>query len=459
MVIILLNLTLEEILKAVEGELIFKSSKDLKISGVSTDTRTIVEDSLFLALKGENYDANLFVEDALKKGASLCIVDEVHDHINYSYDKHIIKVENTGAALLRLAAYYREKLKIKVVGVTGSTGKTSTKDVIAAVLSSKFKVYKTKGNYNNEIGLPLTLLNMPENIDVAVLEMGMSNLNEIHQLAEVAKPDLAVITNIGISHIENLKTRENIFKAKMEITDFFNSSNVLIVNGEDGYLKTIGEKPYKVVKTGFSKENSILGKDIESLPQGTKFNVTLHGREEEFFIPLIGKHNVENTLLAIAVGDNLGLTIKDMEKGMDNLEATSMRLEIVEKNGVVVINDCYNASPTSMKAAIDVEKSLKVQRRIAVFGSMKELGDYAAKSHVEIGKYAKDNNIDVLITLGEYSSFYKEGYGENIVICNSIEEVMEKINSILKPKDSILIKASRSEKFERIVHGLLEPLN
>lgn len=459
MVINLLNLTLGEILSAVEGKLIFQASNKLPISGVSTDTRTLSKDSLFIAIKGENHNGNLFVEDALKREAAVCIVDEVYDNINYLYNKNIIKVDNTREALLKLAAYYRKKLNIKVVGVTGSTGKTSTKDIIAAILSSKFKVYKTKGNYNNEIGMPLTILNMQQGIDIAVLEMGMSNLNEIHKLAETSLPDLAVITNIGITHIENLKTRENIFKAKMEITDFFKASNVLIVNGEDDLLKTIGETPYKVVKTGFASQNNIIGKDIKNLEHGMKFNVIINSKEDEFFIPLIGKHNVENTLLAIGVGESLGLSIEDMQRGISNIESTSMRLEIVEKNGVVIINDCYNASPTSMKAAIDVEKSLNVQRRIAVLGTMKELGDYAPKSHREIGKYAKENKIDVLITLGEYSSLYKEGYGEDIIICNSIEEIIERINDMVKLQDSILIKASRSEKFERIVHGLLEQLN
>lgn len=459
MVINLLNLTLEEILSAVEGKLIFESSSKLQISGVSTDTRTICKDSLFLAIKGENHNANLFVEDALKRDASVCIIDEVYDNINYLYNKNVIKVDNTREALLKLAAYYRKKLNIKVVGVTGSTGKTSTKDIIAAILSSKFKVYKTKGNYNNEIGMPLTILNMQEGIDIAVLEMGMSNLNEIHKLAEVSLPDLAVITNIGITHIENLKTRENIFKAKMEITDFFKASNVLIVNGDDDLLKTIEIRPYKVVKTGITSQNNIIGRNVNNLENGMKFNVIVNGKEDEFVIPLIGKHNVQNTLLAIAVGNSLGLDIEDMQRGISNLESTSMRLEIIEKNGVVIINDCYNASPTSMKAAIDVQKSLKSQRKIAVLGTMKELGDYSNTSHIEIGKYAKENKIDMLITLGEYSSFYKEGYGEDILICNSIEDIIEDINNIVKPQDSILIKASRSEKFERIVNGLLEQLN
>ncbi|WP_040211930.1 UDP-N-acetylmuramoyl-tripeptide--D-alanyl-D-alanine ligase [Clostridium polynesiense] len=455
----MLNLTLEELIAAVKGKLLSKNEKSLGIDFVSTDTRKLKKNSLFFALKGENFNGNAFVKEAVNKGASVCIVDEYREEYKDLVDASIIKVDNSRIALLKLAAYYRKRLKVKVVAVTGSTGKTSTKDLIAAVLSSKYKVYKTKGNYNNDIGMPLTILNMNDNEEIAVLEMGMSNLNEIHTLAEVANPDIAVITNIGLSHIENLKTQENIFKAKMEITDFFTEKNLLIVNGDDKFLSKIENTDYKVIKTGLKEGNDITGSGINVQKEGIKFKVNTEKHQGNLFIPLYGEHNVKNALMAMAVGYSLNMNLDEMQKGLNALEATSMRLDISEKKGITIINDCYNASPDSVKAALDVQSFIEAQRRIAVLGTMKELGDYSVKSHIEMGKYAKEKEIDILIAVGEYSGQFKEGYGETTIQCTSVEEAIDKIKNIIRPKDSILVKASRSEEFERIIHGLENHLN
>ena len=245
-----MEMTFEELLKYSEGEIIL-NNKNKKFNKLSTDTRKIEKDNIFLALKGENFNGNKYVKEAFEKGASIAIVDEVlynEEEINGI----VIKVKDTKKALLSIARGYREKLGIKVVAITGSTGKTSTKDLVSAFLSGKYKVFKTKGNFNNEIGLPLMVLELDSSIDVAVLEMGMSNFNEIHNLAECAKPDIAMITNIGVSHIENLKTRENILKDKMEITDFFNKNNILILNSEDDMLQTVNSNMYEIINIGYN---------------------------------------------------------------------------------------------------------------------------------------------------------------------------------------------------------------
>ena len=256
-----MELTFEELLKYCNGKVIVDKEEKI-FNTLSTDTRNIKNGNVFLALKGENFNGNKYVKEAFEKGATIAIVDEVLFEEN-DIDGVVIKVNNGKKALLDIAKGYREKLGLKVVGITGSTGKTSTKDLVSAFLSGKYKVFKTKGNFNNEIGLPLMVLQLDSSIDVAVLEMGMSDFNEIHNLADCARPDIAMITNIGVSHIENLKTRENILKAKMEITDFFNKDNVLILNEEDDMLSTVSDKEYKIIKTGYNKGYDYYASNIE----------------------------------------------------------------------------------------------------------------------------------------------------------------------------------------------------
>lgn len=253
---------LEEIIKAVNGELVITGEKD-EYNSVSTDTRKIKRGDIFIALKGENFNGNNFVETAIEKGADLCIVSELgFDKEKINKSSYIVKVENTNKALLDLAKYYKSKLGIKVVAITGSTGKTSTKDLVAAVLSEKYKVFKTEGNFNNEIGLPLMIFKLDKSYDIAVLEMGMNHFNEIHNMAEAAKPDIAIITNIGISHIENLGSRENILKAKLEVTDFFDNDNALIINGDNDLLSDFESDKYKVYKIGTENKFDFNGQKL-----------------------------------------------------------------------------------------------------------------------------------------------------------------------------------------------------
>ena len=452
----MLELNLQEIVKATKGALL-KEADVKEIKAVSTDTRKIEEGTMFIALKGENFNGNNYVLDAFNKGAKIAIVDEVKCDLNeLKEDVALIKVENTGRALMDLAKFYREKLGLKVVGITGSAGKTSTKDLVAAVLSDKYKVFKTKGNFNNEIGLPLMILELDSTYDVAILEMGMRGLGQIKELAEIASPDLGIITNIGISHIEILKTRENILKAKMEIATFFDKNNTLVVCGNDDFLGALPEAEYKIVKTGVGENFKIGAKNIALEELSSKFTVYDGEKEEEFSLDMPGEHNISNLMLGIAIAKELGVSFEEMKRGLKNIEATSMRLELIKKDGFSILNDCYNSSPVAVKSAIDVMKNIEGKRRIAVLGTMRELGHKSEEAHREIGKYAKENGIEKVLCFGDFSENIKEGYGEGCTVYENKEELIKDLLNIICEGDIILVKASRSLKFEEITKALLE---
>ncbi|AVP54170.1 UDP-N-acetylmuramoyl-tripeptide--D-alanyl-D-alanine ligase [Clostridium tetani] len=454
-------LSLEEIVKAVSGEILIKGN-ELGWEYISTDTRKIEEKAIFIALKGERFNGNEYTASASQKGAFICIVDEVHFKKEEIKDyTTVIKVKDTSEALLDLAKYYKSKLEVKVVAITGSTGKTSTKDLTASVLGAKYKVFKTEGNFNNEIGLPLMIFKLDKTYDIAVLEMGMSNFGEIHKMAKTALPDVAIITNIGISHIENLKSQDNILKAKLEITDFFGENNILIVNGEDDLLGDLKEEKYKLIKTGLGKNHNIYAYDINLNEKSVSFKVFEEGNELQIDIPVPGKHNVLNSLLAIACGRIFKISFEDIKKGLLDLQTTSMRLDMVEGKKFNIVDDSYNASPDSMKAAIEVLCNIKSKRKFAVLGTMKELGEEAYRAHREIGKYAGEKSVN-LIVLGSFSKAYIEGYLEgsenknnrgNILEAKDKEEVINYLDINLNSEDVVLFKASRSEHFEEMVES------
>lgn len=451
-----MEMTFNEILNAIDGEVIIKS-EDVSFNKLCIDTRKIEKNNVFLAIKGANFNGNDFALKALEAGASIVIIDEVKFNLNEIENKGtIVKVKNTREALLNLAKFYRKKLGLKVVGVTGSTGKTSTKDLIAALLSHKYKVFKTKGNFNNDIGLPLMILELTSKDDVAVLEMGMSSLGEIELLADVARPDIAVITNIGLSHIENLKTQENILKAKMEISTFFNKENTLIINAEDKLLKNVYSNRFKVEKIGYNHEYDVYASNIILKEEETEFLAHAFGEEAVFNLPMAGKHNVLNTMLAIEVANCLNVSFEEMIKGLENLEATSMRLQVIKKEGFIIINDCYNASPDSMKSSLDVLSAYKDYRKVAILGDMYELGEESEKAHFEVGEYAKDK-LDILIVIGRYIKNFKDGFNnDNIIMYKTKEECIKELKNIVKLNDVVLIKASRGVKLEDVVKKLEE---
>ena len=448
-----MEMDFNELIEAISGDLVV-SCNDKKFNKVCTDTRKIEKGNVFLALKGEKFNANEYVKEAINKGASVVIVDE----ILFNEDElcglsNVIKVNNTYDALLDLAAYYRKKLNIKVVGVTGSTGKTSTKDLVAAFLSGKYKVFKTKGNFNNHIGMPLMILELDSSYDVAVLEFGMSNLGEIHTLVKCARPDIGMITNIGLSHIENLKTQDNILKAKLEITDYFDKDNLLILNNEDEFLSKVHDKNFRIEHVGYKNNCDIKAINVEIDEKTTSFTIK-DDKEYRFVLPMVGKHNVLNALLGIAASKELNVSYEEMLEGLKKLEATSMRLEFIKKDKITIINDAYNASPDSMKAALDVLNNCTAKRKVAILGTMRELGDESERAHEEVARYAKDK-IDLLIVTGEYSKNYKIGFDNNAIqIYNTKEELINNLSKVIKEGDAIVVKASRGMKYEDIVKAL-----
>lgn len=450
-----LDLNLAEIIKAVDGEIIVKNNEGI-FNKISTDTRKIQENNLFIALKGENFNGNDYTIQAIEKGASIIIIDDVKFKIEELKNRGtIIKVKDTKEALGDLARFYRKKIGVKVVGITGSTGKTSTKDLVAAFLSGKYKVFKTQGNFNNEIGLPLMIFELSKDYDIAVLEMGMSNFGEINKLASIALPDVGAITNIGVAHIEYLKTRENILKEKMSITDFFENKNSLIVNCENDMLKTIVEcDKFNLERVGYDSTYNLYSKNIKLTSENTSFDVVTDDNENyRFTLNMVGEHNVLNALIGIQIARNFGLTFEEMEKGLGNFNATSMRLEVINKDKFTIINDSYNANPDSMKAALEVLKNYSGSRKIAVLGTMGELGDYAEEAHIQVGEFAKDK-ADILLTTGEFKEYYKKGFGERAMVFESKQELMQRLTDMIKVNDTILIKASRSAKFEEITKYL-----
>lgn len=453
-------ITLDNIINAVDGEKLVEGNIH-KFNKVSTDSRKIEKDSIFIALKGDNFNGNNYITEASNKGAALCIIDEVNfEPKNLNPSTSIIKVKDTKKSLLDLAKYYRSTLDLKIIGITGSTGKTTTKDMTCSLLSEKFKVFKTKGNFNNEIGLPLMIFNLDNSYDIAILEMGMSNFGEIHNMTEAAVPDIAIITNVGVSHIENLKTRKNILKSKLEITDFFNSGSTLILNVDNDLLMEESKKdvPYKVIKTGTEKTADIKATNIKYNENSISFDIVTDNKlvYSEFKLNVPGKHNVLNALLAIVCGKIFNMSYEEMQNGIKNLSMTSMRLDIVKGEKFTIIDDCYNASPDSIKAAIDVLKSIKGNRKIAVLGTMRELGEDSYNLHKEVSSYAKDQSVDVLITLGEFSNAYGDGFenNKNFKTFEDIDKINEFLNVFIKKDDIILVKASRAMKFEKIVEAL-----
>ena len=459
--------TIRQIIEATKGQLLESSSIDLdgEVNGVSTDTRTIKKGELFIPLVGEIFDGHYFVDEAIEKGASAVLIhrEDAKFLPELFPEVAVIKVADTLKALQDLAAFQRSRFNIPIVAVTGSNGKTTTKDMIALVLSQKYKVLKTQGNFNNEIGLPLTLLGLDDSHEVAVVEMGMNHLGEIHRLAKIARPNIGVITNIGVSHIQNLGTRENILKAKMEIFDFFTSEDKAILNGDDEFLSKVAEEfPYQVKYYGISDIASVKAQDIRLLGEkGISYNINIGSQIHPIEIPIPGKHNVYNSLAAVAVGSLMGIDIQDIANALKSYRSGDMRLNIfTTDSNIKVIDDVYNASPDSMKAAIEVLKDLGEGRKVAILGDMLELGDYSQKGHSEVGEVVAHKGIDILITVGQESKFIgiearKCGMDDQRIIhLESNKDVIDYLDTIIEQGDKILVKGSRSMKMEEIVEYL-----
>lgn len=453
------ELKVKDILQICKGKLIC-GKKEETVEHFSKDTREIQKGDVYVGIKGENFDGSLFYEEAIKKGAKVCLIEDTQISANISKtypNVSIVTVDNTIAALQKLATYKRSLYDIPVIAITGSVGKTSTKDMIASVVGTSFKVQKTEGNYNNHIGVPLTILGLKDHTAL-VVEMGMNNLGELRTLTNIAKPTIAVITNVGTAHIGNLGSRENILKAKLEILEGLLEHGTVIINNDNDLLHKWNEenKEYEVMDFGIQNESKIMARKIDLQEYSSHFETSINHQTRIVDVPVSGIHFVYNSLCAIGVGTCLQISQENILKGIQNFELSKNRMEILENSkGVKIINDCYNANFDSMKASIEALARMQTKRKIAILGDMLELGEYSKEIHEKVGTEVAKNKIDILITVGKEATYIakqakQEGMSQ-IYEFTTIEEAIQKIQETQKAGDAILVKASHSMNFEKIV--------
>lgn len=453
------RMSIDEVASAL-GARLLKGQTNIEVDRVSTDTRTLRPGDLFVALAGENFDAHNFLDKAVSAGAAALILHREVSGLDPSIP--VLLVGDTLESLQQLAAYNRRQFDIPVIGVTGSNGKTTTKDMIAAVLEGSFKTLKTKGNFNNHIGLPLTLLELDHTYRAVVVEMGMRGLGEIDLLASLARPTIGVITNIGETHLERLGTIDNIARAKGEILGHVEQGGLALLNGDNDWVRKAalnfnGQKVFY----GFDEKNDVRAMDIATLGNETGFTFIGSGLKEHVIIPVLGRHNVINALAAIAIGLELKIPFERIKEGLANLQLTGMRLEVIDTPQFKIINDAYNANPASMKEALAVLGQLAQDSpSIAVLGNMFELGEREAAGHWEVGEAAASVGISSLITVGDLARNIGDGArsrgmsAEQIYHCNNNLECVEVIGQIAQKGDVILVKGSRGMKMEEIVKAL-----
>jgi len=454
------GITVEHIIEATGGQLLW-GDLTTQICGITTDSRESGEGMLFIPIKGNTFDGHAFIRAAFDCGAAAAIADKETDAV---LGKTIILVPDTLTALADIARMYRERFDIPIAAVTGSVGKTTTKDMLASALGMSCNVLKTPGNFNNEIGLPLTLFQLKEEHDMAVLEMGMNHFGEIHKLASIAKPNVAVITNIGMSHIEHLGSQEGILKAKLEVIDFFGGDGLLILNGDDPMLwAQNGRLPCKTVYYGIeNSECAYRAENIRKSNEGICFDVVTEGGKYAVSVPVPGEHNVYNALAAIAVARRFGVDIAQAINGIANFSASGMRMDILSSGGITLINDCYNASPSSMEAALKVLADTAAKRRIAVLGDILEMGDFAPDAHKQVGEAVYKCGIDCLVTTGENGAHIASGAAEagmdsaNIWWFEDNKGINAFLANFIHKGDAILVKASRGMRFEQVVEYVNE---
>lgn len=452
------NLTLKNIEIACEGKLFCNSKElmDTEVTDIVTDNRKVTKGGMFIAIKGARADGHDFIEDAYEKGA-ICVISEKE----LDTDKPYILVDESLAAIKKIARFYRENLDVKVVGITGSVGKTSTKEIIHSVLSEKYNVLKTEGNFNNELGLPLTIFRLRDEHEIAVLEMGISDFGEMTRLSDIAKPDVAVITNIGLCHLENLKSRDGILKAKTEIFNSIPENAHIVLNGDDDKLSTITE--YKGIKPEFyyANENNkdIFADNIENNGiKGISCDIHYYGENIKADINIPGKHMISNALAAVCVGKIFCLSNDEIEKGISKLQPVAGRNNIVEIGNCTIIDDCYNANPVSMRASIDV-LGFANSRKVAILGDMFELGQNEEKLHAEIGEYLCDTDIEVVVLVGNLmKNAFEKIKGMNsdkkVYYFSELDNCLNELKDILEDEDTVLIKASHGMNFSKILEEL-----
>ena len=426
------------------------------VAGIAIDSRKIQNDWLFAATVGERVDGHSFIESCYEKGVLCCLGEKAPVCEDHSY----IQVASTFQALKDIAEYYRSTLEIPVVGITGSVGKTSTKEMISSVLGVKFNTLKTAGNFNNEVGLPLTVFNIRETHEAAVLEMGISDFGEMHRLSKIARPNICVITNIGLCHLEFLGDRDGVLRAKSEIFDFAAEGAKAIVNGDDDKLHTLkSREDLDVTLFGMDSSNDIYAKQVENLGlDGLQCVISTPAGEFSAHIHIPGMHMVYNALAGTSVGLALGLTLEEIKAGIESAQTISGRNNIIHTEKYTIMDDCYNANPVSMKASLDV-LSTALGRKVAILGDMGELGADELALHYTVGEHAAQKQIDLLLCVGTLSEEIVKGAKAvnpeiNAEVFTTKEELLEKLSELLADGDSILIKASHFMQFEKIVNKL-----
>lgn len=430
---------------------------DVKIKGVTIDSRAVQPQMLFIPFKGEHVDGHRFVKQSIQDGAAAAFYQTGQEIDSSLEEQPLIYVSDTLTALQQLAKAYLNYVQPKVIAVTGSNGKTTTKDMIESVLKTQFKVKKTQGNYNNEIGMPLTILELDYDTDISILEMGMSGFHEIELLSSIAEPDIAVITNIGESHMQDLGSRAGIAKAKSEIVTGLKDNGIFIYDEDEPLLQphVAQVKHAKLISVGLEQHNTYVCTIDSNQNDGIAFNIN---NTEHYELPILGVHNMRNAAIAIAVGHELGLSYEMIQHNIKHVQLTGMRMERhVTEQQITVINDAYNASPTSMKASIDTLSNME-GRKILILADCLELGDNSQHMHEEIGEYLKNKNIDELYTFGEEAQYiHRSGqpYVSHAQHFESKEAIIEQLKKELVAGDKVLVKGSRGNKLEDIVNAII----
>ncbi len=460
------QLTVKSILEVTKGKLIVGQEESI-CENFSKDTRQLQKGDIYLGIKGETMNGSIFWKQALEKGAKGVIIQDVEitkEEIQNYPEAFILQVKDVVLAMGQIASLKRSLYHIPVIAITGSVGKTSTKDIVANVIAQKYKTLKTQGNYNNQIGLPLTILGLKQE-EALVVEMGMNHFGEIRYLTNIARPNVVAITNIGTAHIGILGSRENILKAKLEILEGMQEGGTVVINNDNDLLHEWYEnnkEQYHIVTYGIKETSDYMATKIIAEEERSTYQLhTKMQQSQEIVVPVGGNHFVQNSLCAIAIGECFHIPIEAIKEGISKFELTKKRMDIskIEKN-ITIINDCYNANLDSMKAAIDYLGNLQGKRRIAVLGDMLELGEFSEALHREVGKEIAKEQIDKLILVGKEAIYIgkqakQEGMEqENIILCQTNEEAAQIINQMKKENDVILLKASNGMHFEEIIHKI-----
>ena len=452
------QITVKDIINVTKGKLVYGDENQV-CENFARNTKEISQGDIYVGFKGEKYDGGKFYEEAINAGAAGCIINKIEDlEIKRIPNKFVIQVDDTIKAIGQIAKLKREKYDIPVIAVTGSVGKTSTKDIIYSVVSQKYHTLKTQANLNNHIGMPLTILGLKDH-EALVVEMGMNHFGELSYLTNIAKPTIAVITNVGTAHIGNLGSRENILKAKLEILEGLpKEGGYVVINNDNDLLhkwQSENEK-YKVITYGINNTSTYMAKDLDYSGEGSSYKVN---GENKIEVPVRGEAFVYNSLAAVSIGKILDIPMEKIAKGIKEFELTKMRLDIQKSEyGYTIINDCYNANYDSMKAALDCLSKIQGERRIAVLGDMGELGEYSKELHEKVGKVVAEDKVDILITVGTEAKQIAETARQNGVektySFDDLKDAIDKLKKILAVNDVVLVKASHYMNFEEIVKAL-----